>query len=405
MKGQVFSADLILAMGVFLILLGFCFLIWNGMVSSADLNVNREKSYEKTYQILDTFVRSPGIPSNWNEDNKPSTIGLAKNDRMLDDEKVIDMLFDIDEGNITEALDIQGFNYSLYILSSVNEAKVISKWERIADYYRLDPPDPLDTEPCCGTSYNPTPCTGTDISLCRYITTEITDAEFTLYDPADSGQDQSLTELNNLLDDLHEYDAIVFEDTDLRQSDFGGRENELIEWVEDGGSIVVTGDCPFVSDLFGISEAGRGDAVGEIVHLGNPQILMDVEVGWCYEANYKGSKLDEGSCSLPGDSSPGTCHDFIGLIQRASDEYYALQANYGDNGGMIYAMVSPYGDVYDSCGGNFIQSGYNIATRIFRSELRLSGAHPVNATEFATVAQRFAVLEGTPVLVEFYIWR
>ncbi|MHA1289513.1 MAG: hypothetical protein ACTSPB_19155, partial [Candidatus Thorarchaeota archaeon] len=361
-KGQIFSTDIMIAVGIFLLLLGFCFIVWNGILRTATLEINREKTFETTYQILDMLVRSPGIPSYWNRTNVQS-IGLAKSDRVLDQKKVEELL-EMPESEVAEKFGIGTLNYTIYFLESLTELKIVAKWKDIGYYYRLAAPEVLDPPPCCETSYNSESCGGeTDKSFCRYLIDEIKDADMTLYGTGANPP----TDWNDLLDDISNYDVVVFEDTAL--DNLGGREDELRGWLLNGGVLIVTGDSDFVKGLVGLGGSGRGNAEGEIVNLGDPKILEDVDVGWCYSGGFQGSKFLSGSCTLPGDSSPGTCHDFIGLMQMQSGEYYGLQVDYGDEGGMVYTLVSPYGDIYDNptCSGTAVAENFNIAGRLFRT--------------------------------------
>ena len=86
-KGQLWTLDMTLSLLIFFSALLSALFAWNYM--SAETVENREfKELQlKAFEITDSLIRTPGIPSDWN-DSTVQVIGLAYSDNIIEGNKV-----------------------------------------------------------------------------------------------------------------------------------------------------------------------------------------------------------------------------------------------------------------------------------------------------------------------------
>jgi len=89
-KGQIFSADFILSLFLFLIVISISVLVWQ----SSRLQIERyERNNEMESIVLSVsnlLVKTPGNPENWEElgFDEINSIGFAESDHILNNEKI-----------------------------------------------------------------------------------------------------------------------------------------------------------------------------------------------------------------------------------------------------------------------------------------------------------------------------
>lgn len=108
MKGQLFSSDMIAAVFLFFIVVSATLFAWNSAVDKYVQTMQRQDMEITGTRILDTLVKSPGYPVDW-ENKNATTIGLASYDRTIDSKK-LDAFLDMDY-NATRKVFGMPYNY------------------------------------------------------------------------------------------------------------------------------------------------------------------------------------------------------------------------------------------------------------------------------------------------------
>ncbi|MFH1065377.1 MAG: hypothetical protein V1734_02620 [Nanoarchaeota archaeon] len=114
-KGQIASVDLFIAFFVFILLISILVGTWNLYNQRLNESMEYEKMRLGAYYISDSFVKTSGTPSAW--ENNPSSveiIGLAIDDRVLSSAKV-DAFANLSYASAREKLKIMGYNYGFRI--------------------------------------------------------------------------------------------------------------------------------------------------------------------------------------------------------------------------------------------------------------------------------------------------
>src|SRR3989338_6902729 len=82
MKAQVFTADLIAAVLIFLLVIGFMSILWIDITSTESRNQKIESIELETFKVMESLIRTRGLPENWENLPPPeysvdaNTIGL-----------------------------------------------------------------------------------------------------------------------------------------------------------------------------------------------------------------------------------------------------------------------------------------------------------------------------------------
>ena len=89
-RGQSLAIDTMSAILVFLLVTGSLTWLWTSKALEAENLLYEDEIEILAERALDTLVRSPGLPENWEnlEVDKINVIGLAKRDRVLEEEKI-----------------------------------------------------------------------------------------------------------------------------------------------------------------------------------------------------------------------------------------------------------------------------------------------------------------------------
>jgi len=108
-RGQLFSTDYIIAVGVFVLMFAACIYTWDSVVykSQQDLALSR-MSYAASRMSL-TLLRTPGMPADWEDDpGSAQTLGLAVSDRVVSSGKLRALEL-MDYEDLKDYLGIGGF--------------------------------------------------------------------------------------------------------------------------------------------------------------------------------------------------------------------------------------------------------------------------------------------------------
>ena len=90
MKGQIFSMDFMLSLGIFLFILSSSIVIWNNINSQIDQREANNKLQTEIVSISTLLLETPGSPVNWEEDpSKTSQLGLAVKGNLLSSAKIL----------------------------------------------------------------------------------------------------------------------------------------------------------------------------------------------------------------------------------------------------------------------------------------------------------------------------
>ena len=116
-RGQIFSTDLLIALVVFILILGMFTTVRTFSKNRLEENMMGQELETICYTAADTLVKTPGHPVNWEDDpNSPATtsIGLVKTDRVLDEGKLM-ALKEMAPGRLRETLRTGGNNVSIAV--------------------------------------------------------------------------------------------------------------------------------------------------------------------------------------------------------------------------------------------------------------------------------------------------
>ena len=121
-KGQVATIDLFLAIMIFTLIITTVLFTWNSYNAKIDKQIEYNSNLIKAYHISDLLVKYSGKPSSWHqstiEDNEILIIGLAKEDRVIDPDKLTRFLsFEYDLAR--EKLNINSYEF-YFKISEIN---------------------------------------------------------------------------------------------------------------------------------------------------------------------------------------------------------------------------------------------------------------------------------------------
>ena len=118
MKGQIFSMDFLSAVFIFLAVFGILLISWGSLLGNIEKYNERKDMEIQANMIADFFVSTTGKPQNWQDSPAyAKTIGLAKTDRVIDNDKLGAFIaMDYDEAR--EKMLIKGYNFCFRLAKS-----------------------------------------------------------------------------------------------------------------------------------------------------------------------------------------------------------------------------------------------------------------------------------------------
>lgn len=117
-KGQFFSPDLIIAMGVFIFALILFFSASNAVFYQTDLVGERKDSDETAHAALNALLLSPGQPRDWERlsFSDVNVYGLTNSNNFIEEEKLTALLSDLNSSDYVSAKIKLGFGpYDIYL--------------------------------------------------------------------------------------------------------------------------------------------------------------------------------------------------------------------------------------------------------------------------------------------------
>lgn len=115
-KGYLFSIDAVVSLVLFIALFAFVISLWTLYAIRLNENMATEELQLVAFQVIDVLTKSPGVPSNWEQNPTQTTmLGLRRNPGSLDPAKVAAFLaWDYDDAR--QKFNVERFEYQLRIL-------------------------------------------------------------------------------------------------------------------------------------------------------------------------------------------------------------------------------------------------------------------------------------------------
>lgn len=133
-KGQFFSPDLVIAIGIFILTLALFWAASNVVFEQVDLINTHKKADETVHSIMDSIVLSSGVPKNWETLSifDINSFGLVHSNNILDVNKTVTLV------NLLNSEDYSLVKYKLGAGKYALQLNVLdSKGEVIEDPIRL----------------------------------------------------------------------------------------------------------------------------------------------------------------------------------------------------------------------------------------------------------------------------
>ena len=108
-KGQIFSSDLMVAIFIFIIILGEVLATWNILIDTSAKDTELKNMEIAVTTVVDTLVKTRGYPYDWNRTGA-RVVGLADWDRTIDQKK-LDEFMAMDYNLSKQAMGIGDFDY------------------------------------------------------------------------------------------------------------------------------------------------------------------------------------------------------------------------------------------------------------------------------------------------------
>ncbi|MFA4886618.1 MAG: hypothetical protein WC595_00225 [Candidatus Nanoarchaeia archaeon] len=114
-NAQIAITDLFFALIIFIILMTAFSFFWTLYLTRFNDNLQRQELELLAYHISDLLVKTPGYPDTWEQDpNNTRILGLAKQDRVLSQEK-ISAFANLTYNQTKTIFNIERYNYYLLI--------------------------------------------------------------------------------------------------------------------------------------------------------------------------------------------------------------------------------------------------------------------------------------------------
>ena len=113
-KAQLSTTDFFIGISIFIILIVILTLLLNKYPLILNQEQDKNEMLITAFQISDSIIKTAGIPSKWEENNNLKVIGLADNDRSLDENKVINFT-SLDYSTVKNLINYDFYFRILYI--------------------------------------------------------------------------------------------------------------------------------------------------------------------------------------------------------------------------------------------------------------------------------------------------
>ncbi len=375
-KSQMFSIDLILALMIFIFILMAIAWVWDFSTQKMSLSESRNNMNLLSTYTLSSLIETPGSPTNWhllsdedfNETNVES-LGFTKTSLSAWelDKKKIQRLYELNQSNyetIKKLLGLRGPGYDFCL-----------KIEKVGGFVL---PGFLDGENIAYTYANGDPQEGNEshFGLRQYLIDN--DVPFTDYEE----------EWEALIENIDDYDVLIFEDPQLRVSDLTQEQQDALEnWVI-GGGIYFQKQFGRIIELFNVTINNLGASeVGTVIALNG--MLANVEVG---------DKVDISAGYRINKQGPITK-----LVQHDSSEHMLI--GYWDYGeGRVYYLPDTEGEVYNLTGG-LMYNNTRILLDLPQNKAQLIiGLEPESNASNIVVVSRLGLIDNDYMNISLTLW-
>lgn len=114
-KGQIETADLIIAIGVLILLTTILIYTWNVYNTRLEEGIDNEKMQLQAFQITDMLVKTPGFPPLWEtQPANAQAVGFATDDRVISAAK-FDAFASLDYNTTKGLFDLKAYEYRVRI--------------------------------------------------------------------------------------------------------------------------------------------------------------------------------------------------------------------------------------------------------------------------------------------------
>ena len=112
-KGQTFTADFVLSVFIFFIILGISVILWNSAQMKSEALQETRLMASRAFYITEMLLKTEGYPPGWNETDV-RLLGLADSRRNIDIAR-LNAMMNLSEENISAVWNIEeyGFNFSI----------------------------------------------------------------------------------------------------------------------------------------------------------------------------------------------------------------------------------------------------------------------------------------------------
>lgn len=376
-----FSADIVIALMIFIFILMSIAWVWDFSTEKIRLDERRNNMNLISMQSLTSLIQTRGEPADWHflpeeEFNASNVASLGLVGTTLSawelDEYKIKKLYEYNQTKyetVKEMLGLRGSGYDFSIKLSKVGGFILPGFlgdKKIAYTY-------ADGDPLEGNESN--------FGIRQYLIDS--NIPFVNYDE----------DWQSLLNDIDNYDALVFEDPQLRVSDLSAEQQQILEnWVIDGGTYLQK-QFGRIIELFNVTTNNVAHEWGTVIAIDG--MLANVVVGdsvYVIEG-YRISKQGPITKLVHHDSSE---HMLVG--------YW----NYGE--GRVYYFPDTEGQIYNLTGGIMYNNTrvllnlpQNKPTLVFGKEPLANASNIVVVSRLATVGQFYVNVSLT--LWEHCTWR
>lgn len=369
MKGQVWALDFAVSVIIFAFVSGMLIFAWNYATINSMDQVNLNIIENDVIMISDSLVRAKGVPLNWNKTNV-NAIGLAEEENVLNKTKLIQFL-EMDYDLLKSVMGIG--NYDFYFgLKYINGTVV-------EDYGVIEP------DAAVFAVQNPADFESIDL-LDNFV-----NWDFYWGNEEDAPPNQARRVYDNgksdevfdiLLSNLTNYNTTILEDPHGAELNDAAERAMLFNFVNDGGTYIhIQHQDRLLQDAFGIVNDGNGDE-GIVVAL-DPILKEDTQLGSHIVFEQKGP-----SFPIAGQPYPTTA-----IMEDADDPTQCVVCRWSVGEGLIYYLV----DLNDEF-SNGIKL-LNIGGTVYDA-----GVYPTQNASMAVPIERYVLLEGKILKMEFIIW-
>ncbi len=355
-----FSTDVLIAAGVFVFIL--VAMVWIFDISAAQRSQQQQyfPMHQKARRASSVLIQTPGSPNNWHHDfDSADSVGLADSFGILNYDKVM-KLYELNS-SYQELKKYLGITEDYYILLD-SPGWVLGGFlgTKIAYTYADGDPEEGDENHSGIRDY-------LDKNSIPY-----TDYE---------------DDWESLIENIENYDTIIMEDPQLRESDLTQEQRDRLEtWVVEGNTFFQK-QYGRIIELFNVTTNNVAHENGDVIALNS--MLDNVEIGdhVMVEQGYRISKQS----------------DIHKLVEHDPSNHVLI--GWWDHGnGKVYYMPDTEGEILDE-NGTFKYNNTQVTLKLPQLKKSLViGKLPQNATT-VVLDHRIALYENNTVNITVGVWK